>query len=98
MNSREMLDNLARSAKYPVIPRIRVVRDGQPGPWVILGAYFSRAAADNAVTQYARAHAVEGKSFQATVMEFSHPDYVDALAHVRFTRRTRSRTRKAQGV
>lgn len=97
MNSREMLDQMARNARYPVIPRVRIVRGETAGPWVILGAYPDRTAATNAVSHYMQAHAVQG-GFQGSILEFSHPDYIGALAQVRQTRLARSRTRSSRST
>ena len=95
MDTNDLMNEMARNAKYPVIPRVRTVHGETVGPWILLGAYRDRAAATEAVSQYMRAHAVQG-GFQGTVMEFSHPDYPEALAQVRQMRRTRSRTSRSR--
>ena len=94
MNTNDLMNELARSANYPVIPRVRCLYGPSPGPWILLGAYRDRSAAENAITVYMRAHV--GRQLQASVLQASDSDYPAALIQVRQMRKTRSRSRQSR--
>jgi len=93
MNTSDLLNELARNARYPAIPRVRVVTGHAVGPWILLGTYRDRAAAQEAVTTYLQAH--QGQTFQPSILEFSHPEYPATLMQLR-QRRTRSRSQRSR--